>query len=384
MEHITTDVVVAGVGGVGSAALWRLARRGLAVVGLDRFVPGHAYGSSHGQTRVFRRAYFEHPDYVPLAGVADTLWGELEGASAQTLRRRTGVLQIGPPDGIVVPGVLASARLHGLTVEALDGTAITRRFPGLAVPEGLVGVLEPEGGVLYVERCVRAATSVACGLGATLLAGRTVRSIRSSGAGYVVETDREVITCRRLVATPGAWAPDLLDFLGIPFRVLRKMLVWYGSDAAAPSPFDADAGCPAFLYELPDGVFYGCPAEGEAGVKVAEHTGGTPVTDPLELDRTLHPADEEPVRSFVQRCLPGLAPATLRHHEACMYTMTPDQHFVVGAHPDWPGLVFAAGLSGHGFKFASALGESLAALALDEPPPTPLDAFRPDRAALRA
>lgn len=379
----SADVVVVGVGGVGSAALWRLAARGVRVVGVDRFVPGHAFGSSHGQTRVYRKAYFEHPDYVPLATHAEALWGELEVASGQTLRRRTGVLQLGPPGGVVVPGVLESARRFGLPVEALDARAVSARFPGFAVPDGLAAVFEPGGGVLYVEACVRAATAVACELGATLLAGRSVERVVSDGQGLVVETSQERIRCRHVLLTPGAWAPDLLADLDVPFRVARKLLLWYGPERPGPTRYDVGAGCPAFLYELPHGIFYGCPAEGEHGVKVAEHTGGATITDPLALDRSLHEADEVPLRAFVQTHLPALGRAALRHHEACMYTLTPDEHFVVGAHPTRPGVSSACGLSGHGFKFASALGDVLAALAMGEPPPVSIEAFRPDRASLR-
>ncbi|MEZ4268124.1 MAG: N-methyl-L-tryptophan oxidase [Myxococcota bacterium] len=382
MADSVADVVVVGVGGVGSAALWRLAARGVRVVGVDRFVPGHAFGSSHGQTRVYRKAYFEHPDYVPLATHAEALWGELEVASGQPLRRRTGVLQFGPPSGVVVPGVLQSARLHGLRVERLSASEARARFAGFAAPDGFDAVFEPDGGVLYVEACVRAATAVACELGATLLAGRTVERVIEDGDGLRVETSHEQIRCRHVLLTPGAWAPGLLADLGVPLRVARKVMVWYAPQTAGPSPYDAAAGCPAFLYELPHGIFYGCPAEGERGVKVAEHTGGTSLIDPLTLDRALHAADEAPLRAFVETHLPGLGRADLRHHEACMYTLTPDQHFVVGGHPARPGISVACGLSGHGFKFASALGDVLAALAMGEAPPVGIEAFRPDRPAV--
>jgi sarcosine oxidase len=373
------DVVVVGVGGVGSAALWRLAAAGARVVGVDRFTPGHAYGSSHGHTRVYRKAYFEHADYVPLAHHAEALWAELESATGRTLRRRTGVLQLGPADGIVVPGVLSSARRFGLTVEDLDPAEVRARFAGFHASDDLRAVFEPGGGVLYVEECVRAATALACDLGATVLAGRSVTGLTREGPDLVVHTSQEALRCRQVVMTPGAWAPELLADLGLPLRVARKMLLWYGPERPGPSVYDADRGAPAFLYEVPEGIFYGCPAEGEFGVKVAEHSGGAEVSDPLALDRGLHAADERPVRRFIDGYLPGLGRAALLRHEACMYTLTPDAHFALGAHPRRAGVFVACGLSGHGFKFAAAIGDVLAALALGLESPVPIDAFRPDR-----
>jgi monomeric sarcosine oxidase len=362
----TCDCVVIGTGGgVGSAALYHLARRGARTVGLDRFPPGHDRGSSHGDTRVIRLAYFEHPDYVPLLVRAYELWEELAALHGEALYRETGLLQIGPEGGAVVSGVLRSAREHGLEVEALSAREVEARHPGFRVPGGMVGVFERRAGYLRVEECVRAHAGEAVRRGARLEigAGAAVRSFEATGSTFMVTTESgERWEAPRVVVAPGAWAPDLLAGLGLRFEVRRKALFWI--DTSDPA-HDADSGCPVFLYETPAGVFYGFPriAPGE-GMKVAEHTGGDAVPDPLAVDRTMRPADHDRIAGFLRDHVPGATGRVLRH-VVCMYTMTPDQHFVVDRHPAHEGVVFAAGLSGHGFKFASVLGEVLADLALD-------------------
>lgn len=355
------DVIVLGTGGVGSAALHHLARRGVRVLGLDRFEPGHSRGSSHGETRVIRMAYFEHPDYVPLLRRSYELWEDLQRDTGQDLYRETGLVQIGPPRGEVVAGVLRSAQEHGLAVEEMDQSAVEARFPGFVVPEGEHGVLEKRAGYLRVEDCVKAHHERARTAGAELLTGVTVLSWKA-GAGQVeVTTDRGTFTAARLVITAGAWSGRLLADLGIPLRVLRKGLFWF--EAASPA-LRQENGCPIYLYETPRGIFYGFPVIDDKGLKVAMHSGGTPVEDPLTLTHEPDPAEEAHVADFIRRCIPS---ATTRrtHHMACMYTMSPDGNFIVDRHPSHPEVVFTAGLSGHGFKFTSVLGEIMAQLALD-------------------
>lgn len=349
------DVIVAGAGGVGGAAAFHLARRGAKVLALDRFAPPHDRGSSHGRSRIIRLAYYEHPDYVPLLRRAWELWAELAALAGEALYTETGLLQVGPPDGAVVRGVLASARAHGLDVEDLTPEEARRRFPGLRVPEGLAAVYERRAGALAVERCVAAHLA---------LSGAEVRrealcSWRPEGGGVRVETESGSVSAAALVLAPGPWAPGLIP--GNRLEVRRKGQFWFGPP---PADLTAAGGCPAFLYELPDGVFYGIPAHGGAGLKAAEHTGGRPVADPLSAERAEDAGERGRVEGFLARMLPGL-PRTLEAHAPCFYTLTPDQHFVLDRHPASPRVVYAAGLSGHGFKFVPALGEALAELALD-------------------
>jgi monomeric sarcosine oxidase len=378
----TYDAIVVGAsGGAGSAAIYHLARRGARVLGFDRYAPGHDLGSSHGKTRVIRMAYFEHPDYVPLLRRAYALWRELEEASARTLLHEIGLVEIGAPDGEVVPGVLASAFIHGLQVEQMAGLDAMRRFPGLRVPEGLDVVYEPSGGYLDVEDCVIAHARGAEKAGATLRT-EEVTGWRASARGSVeVTTNRGTYHAAKLVLAPGAWAATLLADLGVRFTTIRKTMWWFET----PRPeHTVEGGCPVFLYELPgQGVFYGTPSVASSGIKVAEHTGGRIVPDPRGDDRHEEPAERARVEAFAQAHLPGVTTHALAH-AVCFYPMSPDDHFLIGAHPEHAQVVFAAGLSGHGFKFTSVLGEALADLALDGRARVPIEFLSWNRSALHS
>ena len=355
----TFDAIVLGCGAVGSAALSHLAHRGLRVLGLERFAPPHDRGSSHGRTRMIRQAYFEHPDYVPLVLRAFEQWHTLEAAVGRTLYRETGLLEIGPPTGHVVPGLLAAARRHNLAVDELAPAEIVRRFPGFALPDGMLGVFERRAGFLHVEDCIRAQIEQAVAAGAELHSNEAVAAWRIDGTNVVVETDRGRYEAAKLVITVGAWAGQLLADLQVPLVVRRKPQYWFAPHGGA---YRADDGTPSFLYETPDGVFYGFPIFGPEGMKCAEHSGGAIVANPLELRRDVDTADLARVERFITSCLPQLT-TTVNDHAPCMYTMSPDENFLVDVHPRHPQVSFVAGLSGHGFKFAPVLGEALADLA---------------------
>ncbi len=369
------DAIVLGTGGVGSAALMHLARRGLKVLGIDRFPPGHDRGSSHGESRVIRMAYFEHADYVPLLRRAYQLWSELEARCGKQLFHRVGLLEVGPPDGIVIPGVLKSAQEHQLSVDTLDAQQVHERFPGLHVPAGMSAVYEADAGYLLVEDCVLAHASSAVQHGAQLHIGESVQSWHAHGKTLHVVTDRGTYATEHLVITAGAWANDLLHDLGAPLRVVRKHLHWFASDKPC---YGHTAHCPAFLYELPHGVFYGLPEIGPSGVKVGEHTGGAAVTSPLDDPRDAEPLDRQRVQAFVTQCLPACSTNVLRHAR-CFYTMSPDEHFIIDRHPAHDQVVFAAGLSGHGFKFTPVLGEVLAEMVVEGKSSQPVDFLNLER-----
>ena len=375
------DVIVVGAsGGAGSAAAHHLARRGARVLGLDRFPPGHDRGSSHGETRVIRLAYFEHPDYVPLLRRAYALWRELGERRGKPLLHEIGVVEIGRPDGEIVRGVVDTALRHDLDVDVLVGSEVMRRFPGLRVPEGLVAVYEREAGYLDVEDCVIEHASAAREAGADLRVGEEMLSWETAGGGVRVRTDRATFEAGRLVLALGAWAGDALADPNIHFETVAKTLYWYEAPLAVHA---ADGGCPVFLYELSDGVFYGVPRVSDRGMKVAEHTGGHPVADPLAGDRRLDQAEGARVDRFVESCLPGAGPRVLGQ-ALCFYPMSPDGHFVVGLHPRHPEVSLVAGLSGHGFKFTSVLGEILADLALDGVTRAPIEFLSSSRPAVQS
>jgi sarcosine oxidase len=370
-------IVIGAAGGVGSAAMFHLASRGARVLGLDRFPPRHDRGSSHGRTRIIRQAYYEHPDYVPLLVRAYELWDKLGERRGRPLRHEIGLLQVGPPESAVIAGIRQSARQHRLDVEELSARKIAERFPGFRADDEWIGLFERRAGYLDVEECVVAHAEEAVKLGAELRTGVEVRSWTAGPNVIEVSTDAGDFQAARLVIAAGSWAPQLLRELSIPLVVRRKPQFWYPADAA----YRADRGCPAYLFDLTDGVFYGIPQIDEHGLKVAEHTGGDLVADPLYVDRELHRADQERVERFLTSHLPGVR-REIAHFSICMYTLTPDENFIVDRHPSDPRLVLAAGLSGHGFKFTCVLGEALADLALNGRTELPIGFLSLDRAGL--
>ena len=368
MDHC--DVLIIGTGAVGSAAMYYLAERGVNVVGLDRFPVAHDKGSSHGQTRIIRLAYFEHPNYVPLLRRSYELWKDLEEKSGNQLYSETGIIQIGPTDGEIVTGVKASAQEHGLEIENLTASDVTSRYPGFMVPEGMEAVFEKRAGFLKVEQSIKAYIKLALNYGAELHTDVSVDNWkRSSSNGIEVTTSRGVFSADNLIITAGAWAKDLLRPLNLNLTVARKPLFWFESDRT----YDIGAGCPAFFYETPQGSFYGFPSIDELGLKVAEHTSGDPVLDPLKVDRTLHKTDKAKIDGFIGSHLSKMHDPRMTDHKICMYTRSEDEHFIVDSIPGSPHVNFVAGLSGHGFKMASVLGEIMADLAINKSTNHPID-----------
>lgn len=356
------DVIVLGIGGFGSGATYHLARRGLRVLGLDRFGPAHDRGSSHGETRIIRKAYFEHPDYVPLLLRAYDLWAKLEAESQRQLFWPCGLMLAGLSNSEAISGARLSATQHGLTIENLSASVATKRWPGFRVPETFDVVFEPDAGFLQVEDCVRTHLDRAAARGANLLFDEPVVSWSSNGREVHVRTASREFVAASLVITAGPWAAAVMSDLKFPLQVLRKPVFWHETTSPA---YNLDASMPTFYFEMPTdekaSTFYGFPSLDGQVLKVAQHSGGELVTDPLLVDRQIHAADLQPVSEFLQACLPGVRPQPARH-SVCMYTVTPDRHFVVDRHPEFPNVVFGCGFSGHGFKFTSVLGSALADL----------------------
>ncbi len=365
---------------MGSAALYHLARRGLRVLGLEPFGVAHDRGSSHGQTRIIRKAYFEHPAYVPLLHRAYTLWGELEAIVGRQLFWRTGLLLSGPPGGPIIGGVERAGREHRLAIERLTPDEAAARFEGFSLPASDTVLFEPDAGFLRVEECVRAHVNAALMAGASLNIGRPVDSWSARGDEVIVRSGEAEYSTRSLVVTAGAWAGCLLSDAGFPLEVRRKVVFWY---QPADDTYDLERGCPVYGFDTAEGFMYGFPAIDASGVKVAQHSGGRTVDDPGTVERGLLPGDEEPVRTFVQRYLPRLRPVP-RQHSVCLYTMTPDEHFIIDRHPGHSNVVLAAGFSGHGFKFASVVGSILADLVEKGETGEPIAFLSATREALRA
>lgn len=370
---MTTDVIVVGSGTMGSMALWRLARRGAAAVGLEQFAPGHDRGSGHGESRMTRTAYFEGPEYVPLVQAALPLWRELEAEAGAELLTMTGGLMIGRPDGELVAGALRSARAHGLACELLDPAGAAERFPQHRLAPDEVALWEEGAGVLRPERAIRAAAGRAAALGAELVTGVRVTAIEADGDGVAVRAGDAVYRARRAIVCAGAWVGRLLPAAGLPVAVERQVMTWF--PAADPASF-APERFPVFVHERAGRAGYGLPTLDGATVKVAIHHGGAPA-DPDAVDRTVTDADVAPAAAFVAETLPGLTPVPARA-EVCLYTNTPDLHFVVG--PAGPsGVTVVSACSGHGFKFAPVIGEIAADLALDGRTAHDIAGFSPAR-----
>lgn len=358
MQH-SWDVIVLGLGGMGSAAACHLAQRGARVLGLDAYPRAHAQGSSHGRSRIIRQAYFEAPEYVPLLSRAYALWRELEQASGRRLLRITGGLNVGLPQSELVAGALASARLHGLLHEYLSAAEVNARFPGFRLPDGFAAVYEPQAGVLAPEECTAAHLDLAARHGAELHHSEPARRWRADGAGVHVETDQQTYTAAHLIIAPGPWAPEVLADLALPLTVQRVVNVHF--EPARPDLFTAEC-FPVYLWDLPEGFYYGFPALPEQGIKFGRHDVDEPCT-PQTIRRDISPVEVEALQNILNRYMPGAA-AAVKWALTCMYTNTPDRHFVIDRHPRHEQVTIACGFSGHGFKFASVVGEILADLAL--------------------
>jgi sarcosine oxidase len=363
---VTYDVIVVGLGVAGAASAHRLAREGQRVLAIDRFSPPHVHGSSHGGSRIIREAYFEDSGYVPLVRRAYDLWQELERQTGETLLLPTGGVTIGAPNGMLVRGAEHSAVTHAIPHEMLSSRELVRRYPTLRPDAEMVGVLERRAGVLMPEACVQALIGQAVAQGADVHVDEPVLDWSATSSGVEVRTARARYSASALVLAAGPWLPDLLGEARFGLWVERQVMHWF---ARANSDSATDP-TPITLWEYEPGrMFYTIPDLG-AGTKAAiHHAGERGVAD--EIRRDVAAGELEAIERIVARFVPGLAPRVLRS-ATCLYTNTPDQHFLIDRHPDHPRVVIASACSGHGFKFAPAVGELVAGLitgALASPPP---------------
>lgn len=361
---------------MGSSTVYQLALRGHRVLGIDQFTPPHAFGSSHGKSRIIREAYFEDPLYVPLVKRAYHGWAELQSRSGTHVLHRTGGLMIGAPDGIVVRGARASAIEHSLPYEEIDARELRARFPSLRPPDDAVAIWEPRAGVLDPEAAVEAQLSVARSVGADLKFGEKVTKWRATPEGVEVTTHSGVYAAARLVITAGAWVGDLLPELALPLTVERQAICWF--DPLKPAGFSPDK-FPIFIHEYAPGrTWYGFANFGD-GVKAALHHQGE-TTTARTVRRAVGDNEVATVRNLLAKFIPD-ANGALRATSVCLYTNAPDDHFVLGAHPAHPAVFVASPCSGHGFKFSIAIGELIADHLAGEKPRFDLTPFRLTRFA---
>jgi len=354
------DVIVIGGGTMGSAAAWELGKRGLSTLVLEQFSHIHDFGSHGGRTRVIRHAYAESPDYVPLVQRADALWLALEEESGRKILHRTGGLELAAPGFHHTRAARESADTHNLPYEWLTPAAANERWPGLRVPDDWDVLFSPQTGFLLTEAALSALRDVAEEHGVRFQVEEPVREWGATATHAWVRTDRTKYQADRLIVTAGAWAPEVLADLNLPLTVKRKVLWWL--DVADPKPF-ALGRFPVFIADSEFGEIYGFPIHDRFGLKIANHAGGE-ATTAGSVDRSVAKSDNADVVGLAQTLFTGVTNNVL-DQMVCLYTATPDSDFIIDRHPLWPRVTFAAGFSGHGFKFATAIGEHLADLALE-------------------
>jgi len=370
------DVIVVGVGGMGSAAAYHLASRGVDTLGLERFDVPHDRGSSHGVTRIIRKGQYEDPEYVPLAERSYDLWRDLEADTGRDLLHVTGGVDAGPPDGDIFTSSRESCREHDIDHEILTGREVNDRFPGYDLPADHRAVYQPESGFLVPEQCIIAHVEAAQEQGAEIRAREAVTGVTSHGeTGVEVTTDGDTYQADEVVVTAGAWAREFLPGLADELVPVRQVLAWL--QPSDPELFDP-TNFPVFIHETETEHYYGFPRFDVPGFKFARFNHFEEAVDPDEMEREPTDRDEEMLRSYAREYFPEGAGPTMRL-STCMFTNTPDEHFVLDAAPGRPNVTVGAGFSGHGFKFASVIGEILADLALDGETTHDIDLFAADR-----
>lgn len=359
----TFDTAVIGLGAAGSAALYQLARRGRRVVGFEQFEPGHDRGSSHGESRIIRLSYWEHPSYVPLMRRAYEEWRSFEtsdGHAAGSLLTITGILEAGHPGCAVVRNSLASSRLHDLPLTEMDGAEISRRFPAFDLPKHWTGLLQPDGGFLRPEATIRRFVAAASRRGAQVRIETPVVAIEPGASSVRVRTNEDTIEVGSVVVATGAWIADFAPRLAPSLTLTRQVVGWF--PPRRPELFALGA-FPVFILESEDDHIYGFPDFAGTGVKSASHVRGRTLAHARDKDDATTAEDEAQIAASLHRYLPDLrGPASKLM--TCTYTRTPDAHFLVDVLPEDPRIVLASPCSGHGFKFASLLGIVLADLAM--------------------
>jgi sarcosine oxidase len=364
------DVIVVGVGAMGAATCWQLARRGVRVLGIEQFGLVHAMGSSHGHTRMIRMAYYEHADYVPLLRRAYELWDDLEAQSGEKVLYRTGGIYMGPPNGEVVAGTTAAAKLHGLPHEILSQADLARRFPQFSLPENFTGIWEPQAGFVLCEKAIGLFTRLALEAGAVLHGHETVRQIDLQSSHVTIATDQGAYEAEKVIICGGAWSGKLLAELNLHLVVTRQALGWIWPQM--PEKYKLGT-FPVWGIEQSDGsLAYGFPMLSDLpGLKMARHGRGA-VADADTVSRTPTLQDQTEVLGIAERYLPRTVGPMLAG-KICLYTNSADGHFIIDRHPGSDRAIIACGFSGHGFKFATVVGEALADLATTGKTPLPID-----------
>jgi sarcosine oxidase len=368
------DVIVAGAGVMGLATAWQLSKRGAKVLVLDKFGIPSGVGSSYGHTRLIRKAYFEHPDYVPLLHRAYELWRALELESNLNLLLKTGLIVSGPESHPILSGIRSSAQLHGLAIERYGIDELSSRYPQFQHPQDHIGLFEADAGCLLVEKSLVAFKESTAGGRVSFSPFSAMESWTTTATSVSVRTRQGEFSASKLVLSAGSWMHPLMALPKIKLEPRRAPVFWFD----APGQFDLAQGMPCFAFAMPEGFFYGFPNIDGEGVKIAHHKGLQLVSDLDDLSSDVLAGDFDPVGEFVKAQMPRIA-KEFKAYGVCRYTMSIDEHFILGAHPDHPRVCIASPCSGHGFKFAPVIGEILADLALNDRTELPIDFLSPQR-----
>jgi monomeric sarcosine oxidase len=368
-DHIR-EVAVVGLGAAGAATLHALARAGVGAIGLDRWAPPHDHGASHGETRMLRVAYGEGAGYSPLAARAKALWRQIEAEAGVRLYEETGLVYAGPRASPFLAETWRAGELHGLGLRELAPDA--RGGLGFVVPDDWRCILEPGAGFLYAERAIETLLGEAVRLGAEVRTGALALNVQADAEGITITTSAGDVRARRVVVCAGGWTAQLLPELAPVLSVERRTIHWFADPGGLYSP---GAGFRPFYIEDAEGrAVYGLPDWGGTGIKIGEHIEGLAQASPEDIDRAVHPDDEARITAMATRYFSGLGP--IAKSQTCLYPMSRDQDFILDRLQSDPRIVVLAGLSGHGFKFAPALGEAAAAMAMGGEPTLDLSMFR--------
>ena len=370
------DVAVIGLGAMGSAALHAAAQRGKRVIGFDRYQPAHPRSSSYGESRVIRLAYFEHPSYVPLLREAYQRWQALEAATGEKVMTVTGVIEAGYRGAPLVEASLQSSIEHGLAHERLTAVEANSRFPAFDLPRDWDVIFQPDAGALLPEKAIRLFVAGAQARGAEMRLGARVVAVEPVGDRVSILLEGgERIEAGAAVVSAGAWIADLLPDVAAKMRLTRQPLLWF--EPREPALVGPDL-MPVFFFQTPQDLIYGLPNVCGTGVKAASHLSGGDLASAEAPRAEVSSGEAQHLHEVIRSYLPAAA-GRLVKTSLCVYTRAPDGHFVVGLHPQAPQLVVASPCSGHGFKFASVMGEILADLATDRRTDRPIELFRAER-----
>lgn len=375
-KSFDADIAILGLGSMGSFAFWQTAKSKQTVIGFEQYKPGHAQGAGHGETRIFRTAYGEGVEYVPLLQEARTLWKELEDETQVELYTENGGIMFGPENDSFMENVGKSVHVYNLPHKTWNGKEARKAYPQIQFKDNQTAIYEELAGYIRPELAIETAVKRGEELGGKIYAETPVTAIDADSAGVTVSTAIRQFRVKKLIVSAGGWTNSLLPQLNLPLELERQVLVWY--DAKNPELFTPEK-FPIFS-RVVDGVgFYGFPSLDGKTVKVAIHRGDSDIIHhPSEVDREIRDKDLEVVTKLVKEYLPGLEPEPVKA-KTCFYTNTPDEHFVIGEAPGLSNVILLGPMAGHGFKFAPVIGKIGANLALGKTSGLAIDIFNPGR-----